>query len=189
MADQLSYISPEEYLAHEREALTKSEYLSGQVVAREGASENHSLIQTNLIAHLVPQARLHACRTYPSDMRVKIPSCNTYLYPDLSIVCGMAQFEDRLRDNLLNPTVIIEILSPSTALYDRTEKFARYRQIPTLREYLLVAQDTPTVEHFVRQPDDQWLWSLAEQLTDTITLSSIECTLALAEIYADIVFE
>jgi Uma2 family endonuclease len=176
MADKLAYLSPHDYL-------------NGRVVARERANQDHSLIQVSLIVHFVPQARSRDCQVHASDMRVSIPACNTYVYPDLSVVRGKAHFEDELRDNLLNPIAIIEIQSPSTALYDRTEKFARYRQIPTLREYLLIAQNTPAIEHFVRQPDDQWLWSLAEQLTDTITLPSVDCTLALADIYADIAFE
>ncbi|MFN8512173.1 MAG: Uma2 family endonuclease [Thermomicrobiales bacterium] len=188
MAAEPRYISPEEYLARERKAATKSEYLDGRIVAMAGASENHSLLQSTVNALLFFQLRRRGCQIHGSDLRVKVPARRSYMYPDLTIICGNSQFDEDRRDNLLNPTVIIEILSPSTALYDRTEKFARYRQIPTLREYLLIAQDTPKIEHFVRQTDDQWLWSLAEQLTDTITLPSINCTLALADIYADVVF-
>jgi Uma2 family endonuclease len=189
MAADPRYISPEEYLTREREASTKSEYLDGQIVAMAGASENHSLLQTAVNATLYPQVRRRGCHLHGSDMRVKIPARRSYTYPDLTIVCGESQFDEGRRDTLLNPVVIIEILSPSTAMYDRTGKFSRYRQIPTLREYLLIAQDAPSIEHFIRQPDDQWLWSIAEQLTDTITLPSIDCTLALADVYADIVFE
>jgi Uma2 family endonuclease len=188
MAAEPRYLSPEEYLDRERVAATKSEYLDGRLVAMAGASENHSLLQSAVNALLFFQLRRRGCQVHGSDMRVRTPNRRAYTYPDLTIVCGEPQFEEGRRDTLLNPVVIIEILSPSTAMYDRTEKFARYRQIPTLREYLLVAQDAPTIEHFIRQQDEQWLWSIAEQLTDTITLPAIDCTLALADVYADIAF-
>ena len=186
MAAEPRYLSPEEYLESERKASTKSEFVDGRVFAMAGASENHNLLQTATGGLLFPQIRRRGCRLYPSDMRVKIPNRRTYFYPDLTIVCGEPQFEEERRDTLLNPTVIIEILSPSTAMYDRTEKFARYRSIPTLREYLLIAQESAMIEHFVRQQDQQWLWSIAEHLTDTIELPSVGCTLALADLYADI---
>jgi Uma2 family endonuclease len=186
MAAEPRYLSPEEYLAIEREAATKSEYYDGRMFAMAGAGENHSPIQASLIATLYSQVRRRGCHVHGSDMRVRVPNRRSYMYPDVTIVCGGSQFGEGRRDTLLNPAIIVEILSPSTALHDRTEKFARYRQIPTLREYLLVAQDAPSIEHFVRQPDDQWLWSIAEQLTGSITLPSIDCTLALADIYADI---
>lgn len=186
MAAEPRYIAPEEYLERERRAASKSEYVDGRVFAMAGASENHNLLQTAAGALLYPQVRRHGCRLYPSDMKVRIPASRAYVYPDLTIVCGEPQFEDDQRDILLNPTVISEILSPSTAMYDRTEKFARYRRIPSLREYLLIAQDAPLVERFVRQDDGQWLWSVAEQLTEGVALPSVGCTLALADLYADL---
>lgn len=186
MAAEPRYVSPDEYLEHERRAAIKSEYADGRIVAMAGASENHNLLQTAAGAILYPQVRRRGCRLYPSDMKVKMPASRAYAYPDLTIVCGEPQFEDDRRDTLLNPTVIIEIESPSTAMYDRTEKFARYRRIPTLREYLLVAQDAARVEHFVRRDDDQWLWSAADQLSDSVELPSAGCALALADLYADI---
>jgi Uma2 family endonuclease len=189
MAAEPRYLSPEEYLESERRASTKSEYIDGRIFAMTGASQNHNLLQINAILSITPQVRRRGCQVYPSDMRVKIPNRRTYFYPDLTIVCGEPQFEEERRDTLLNPTVIIEILSPSTAMYDRTEKFAHYRTIPTLREYLLIAQDSPMVEHFIHQQDEQWLWSIAEQLTDTVELPSVGCTLALADLYADIALD
>ena len=186
MAAEPRSISPEEYLAFEREAQTKSEYVDGRVFAMVGASRSHNLLQINLILTLTPQARQRGCEVYPSDMRVKIPSRNTYFYPDLTIVCGEPEFEDGRSDTLLNPIVIVEILAPSTAMFDRTGKFSRYRQIASLRHYLLVAHDATSVEHFARQPDNQWLWSMAESPTDTISLAAVGCTFTLADIYANI---
>ena len=186
MAAESRRFSPEEYLALERDALTKSEYFEGTLLAMSGASENHILLQMSVGVALYPQLRRRGCRIYGSDMRVKIPSHRTYTYPDLTIVCGEPQFEDGRRDTLLNPTVIIEILSPSTAIDDRTGKFARYRQLPSLREHFLFAQDAPSIERLTRQPDDQWLWSIAEWLTDTIDIVTIGCSLSLADIYADL---
>src|SRR5262245_3752105 len=132
MAAEPRYISPEEYLSLERKAASKSEYLDGRIVAMAGASEIHSLIQMALGVALYPQVRRHGWQVHGSDMRVKVPTRRSYMYPDLTIVCGDPQFDEDRHDNLLNPVVIIEILSPSTAMFDRTDKFARYRQIPTL---------------------------------------------------------
>ena len=190
MAAEPRFTTPEDYLHIERKAATKSEYLDGYVYAMAGASVNHNLLQMSVGATLYPQLRRRGCWVFPSDMRVKIPASNSYLYPDLTIVCGSPQLEDDRSDTLLNPTVIIEILSPSTAMHDRTDKFARCRRIPTLREYLLVAQDAPQIEHFIRQQDDdQWLWSIAETREATITLPSVGCTIALADIYADLTLD
>ena len=186
MAAEPSYISQEEYLTFEREAQTKSEYVDGRVFAMVGACRSHNLLQVRLILKLAPQAEQRGCDVYPSDMRVKIPARNTYFYPDLTIVCGESQFEDGRSDTLLNPIVIIEILSPLTAMFDRTGKFSRYRQIASLKHYLLVAYDATAIEHFARQPDNQWLWSMAENPTDTISLTAVGCTFTLADIYANI---
>lgn len=184
MSAESRHISPAEYLDIERSAERKSEFHDGRIVARDSANVNHCQLQISLSMTLYPQARRRGCWGFLSDMRVAIPARRSYVYPDLTVVCGEPQFDDDQQDTLLNPTVIIEILSPSTAMQDRTDKFARYRRIPTLREYLLVAQDAPQIEHFVRQQDDQWLWSIAETLEETVTLPSIDCTIALADIYA-----
>lgn len=186
MAAEPRYLTAEEYLSLERHAPSKSEYLDGTIVAMAGASEEHNLIFGNMFASLHPQLGRRGCRVYPRDMRVKIAALNIYTYPDLSIACGESQFDEGKRDSLLNPTVIVEILSPSTAMYDRTTKFARYRHLPSLREYILVTQDAILLEHFVRQPDDRWLWAALEQPTDTLTLASVGCVLSLAEIYASV---
>lgn len=177
------YISIDEYLAGERVSDTKHEYYAGEVFAFAGGSEQHNLIAGNVYASLHAQLRKRQCTVYPSDMRVKMPRTDLYTYPDVVAVCGTAQFEDTERDTLLNPTVIVEVLSPSTETYDRGRKFQNYRTITTLNEYLLIAQDTYRIEHYVRQPDEQWLLSEATALDDTVTLPSINCILTLADVY------
>jgi Uma2 family endonuclease len=189
------YFTPEEYLAHEREAAYKSEYIAGQVVAMSGVSREHSLINGNLFRVLSSQLLDRPCEIHASDMRVKvsarvsakISARGMYTYPDIAVVCGEAQFEDDQVDSLLNPTLIVEVLSPSTEAYDRGVKFGYYRQLPSLREYLLVAQDHMLVEHFVRE-DDGWLLTETTEIDAVVRLPSISCEVPVAEIYRKIVF-
>ena len=178
-----TYLTPEEYLALERKAEYKSEYLAGEMFAMSGASPRHVLIVTNVVAELRGQLKQRPCTVYSSDLRVKVSPTGLYSYPDVVVVCDQPQFADEQRDTLLNPTLIVEVLSESTKDYDRGEKFEHYRTLPSLREYILIAQDKYHVEHFVRQPDNRWLLSETNLLEDTIHLSSIACDLALAEVY------
>src|SRR2546422_1674643 len=178
-----TYLTPEEYLALERKAEYKSEYLAGEMFAMSGASPRHVLIVTNVVAELRGQLKQRPCTVYSSDLRVKVSPTGLYTYPDVVVVCDQPQFADEQRDTLLNPTLIVEVLSESTKDYDRGEKFEHYRTLPSLREYILIAQDKYHVEHFVRQPDNRWLLSETNLLEDTIHLSSIACDLALAEDY------
>jgi len=177
------HFAPEEYLALERQAATKSEYWNGQVYALAGASRAHVLIVTNLVAGLGVQSRGRPCEVYASDMRVKASAAGLYTYPDVVVVCGKPRFEDRHRDTLLNPTVLIEVLSPSTETYDRGTKFAFYRNLESLTDYLVVAQDSPQVEHYARQPDDKWLLTDHKGLDAVAQVASIHCTLSLADVY------
>ena len=177
------YVTPAEYLALERRAETKSEYYQGEIFAMSGASREHNLIGVNVAGELRQQLRNRDCEVYPSDMRVRVTPTGLYTYPDVVVVCGEPQFEDGELDTLLNPKVLFEILSPSTADYDRGGKFAQYRRLASLAEYVLISQDRPLVEHYVRQPHDQWLLSEQSGLTDTLVLPSIRCQLALSEIY------
>jgi Uma2 family endonuclease len=183
--------TPEEYLALERQAQCKSEYYAGDIFALAGASRWHNLIVANVVGELRSQLKGRPCTTYPSDMRVKISPTGLYTYPDVIVVCGAAQFEDNQQDTLLNPTLIVEVLSESTEAYDRGGKFAHYRKLASLMEYVLIAQTKPHIEHYVRQPDNRWLLSEADTPHDTIHLPSIDCHLALAEVYdkVDIVIE
>jgi Uma2 family endonuclease len=175
--------SPHEYLARERSSSHKSEYFAGEVFAMAGASKRHNLIVTNLVGELRQQLKGRPCDVYPSDMRVKISRTGLYTYPDVTVVCGDAEFEDDQQDTLLNPTVLIEVLSKSTEAYDRGTKFEHYRKLESLQEYVLVAQSKPHVEHFVRQPDNHWLLSETNDLQAAFDLPSIGCRLAMAEVY------
>ena len=182
-----SYLTPAEYLVLERKATTKSEYLNGRVYAMVGASREHNLIAVNMASELHGQLRERPCETYINDMRVKIAPAGLYTYPDVVVVCEKPRFEDADLDTLLNPTVLIEVLSPSTEAYDRGEKFAHYRRLESLREYLLVAQNRVCVERYFRQ-GAQWLLTEFSARDDEIDLVSIGCQLSLRAIYAKVEF-
>ena len=176
-------ISQAEYLQTERLAPTKSEYLAGRVIAMAGASYAHNRLSTNIAANLHLALRNKPCVVLGSDMRVKIAEVNAYFYPDVVIVCGQPQFEDEQEDTLLNPTVVIEVLSPSTEAFDRGEKFAAYQRIPTLREYLLVAQDRMQVEQYVRQPGGEWQRTEYTDLAQKVHLPSVGIDVPVELIY------
>lgn len=181
-------LSREQYLALERRGEGKHEYVAGELIAMVGASFRHNLIQTRVLASLYGQLRGRPCEVTPSDLRVAITALGIYTYPDVTVVCGEPQFEDAEQDTLLNPTLLVEILSPSTESYDRGRKFQRYRLIPSFREYVLIAQDLPLIEHYLRQPDGRWLLATFEHPDDSLGLESIGCSLALADVYAGIAF-
>lgn len=176
------FVSPEEYLELEREALDKHEYLDGEIFAMAGAGRRHNQICTNLIRRIAIQIGDRKCSVYGSDMRVKIPSGN-YTYPDVVAVCGDELFEDKAEDNLLNPLVIIEVLSKSTEAYDRGAKFEQYQTIPSLREYVLVTPEPYRVEQFVRQDANAWTYLEFRTADDTVRIESIDCELRLSDIY------
>ncbi|GBC95622.1 hypothetical protein HRbin16_01414 [bacterium HR16] len=182
----IPYISEADYLQAERQAQTKSEYLAGQVFAMAGASFAHVRITGNLAAALHQLLRGSQCIVLSSDMRVKIPEASAYFYPDVVVVCGQPQFEDEQEDNLLNPVVIIEVLSPSTEDFDRGEKFLVYQRIPSLKEYLLVAQDRMCVEHFIRQSDGQWLRREYTHPEQVVHLESVDADLPVQTVYEGI---
>ena len=182
-----SYLTPEEYLTIERKAEYKSEYSDGEMYAMSGASREHNLISLNIASELRSQLRGSPCETYTSDMRVRITPPRRYLYPDVVVVCGDAEFDDDAVDTLTNPLVIVEVLSPSTENYDRTTKRAWYRRIESLQEYVLVSQDSPHVERYVKR-DEGWALTDTDGLEATIRLESIGCELALSEIYDRVTF-
>ena len=173
--------TPEEYITQERKALHKSEYLSGQIFAMSGASRAHSLITGNIFNRLYNQLVASDCEIHSSDMRVQ-PSPIAYFYPDVVVACGESRFADDVFDTLLNPIVIAEVLSPSTAAFDRGEKFAHYRQLASLQDYLLVSQHTFCVEHYWRQ-DQQWEHTEFCDPEDVLPLISIGCKISLRDIY------
>jgi Uma2 family endonuclease len=180
--------TPEEYLAMERAALYKSEYLDGEIFAMAGASEQHILIEANIIGQLNNQLSGRPCRVYTSNMKIDLSKHGLYGYPDAVVVCGETLFSDKYKDNLINPVVIVEVLSASTEAYDRGENFIRYRKLKTFKEYLLIAQDTPHVEHYVRQPNHRWTLSEADGLRGSIYLPAIKCTLKLSKLYDKVKF-
>ena len=179
--------TPEEYLSLERQAPFKSEYVDGTIVAMAGASREHNLIGANLVRRLGNQLDGRPCETYSNDMRVLVSRTGLYTYPDVVVVCGEALFLDKDEDTLLNPTVIAEVLSPSTEAYDRGKKFGHYRRLESLREYVVVAQDEVLVEHYVREGE---IWHLTDlrSMDDTLSLASIDCHIPLREIYARVRF-
>ena len=177
------YLRPEDYLAIERKSELRSEYIDGEIFAMTGASRNHNLIVANSIGELRQQLKGKPCEVYTNDMRVKIPSANVYTYPDVVVVCGEPQFEDSFVDTLLNPTLIIEVLSESTESYDRGKKSAYYRTIESLAECLLIAQDEYKIEQYGRQNDGRWLLSETRSLDGVLELPSIQGILTLNEVY------
>lgn len=176
-------ITPEQYLEVERRAETKHEYVAGQVVAMSGASRRHNLIVANLVGEILPQLKGRPCEVYPSDMRLHIPATGLYTYPDVTVVCGTPELEDEHFDMLLNPTVLIEVLSPSTEQWDRGRKAEHYRGIPSLQEYVLVSQDAPRIEQYRRQGEREWMLIDAIGTEERIELTSIGCGLALRDVY------
>ncbi len=183
------YYTPEEYLSLERTAAYKSEYLAGEIFAMAGASLRHNIIAANLVRLLGNAFQGRPCLAVASDMRVRVAASGLYTYPDVVAVCGKPKFADAdvHQDTLLNPTVIFEILSPSTENYDRGKKFTHYQQIPTLTDYVLVTQDEPRVEHFARQGSG-WFMTTISTLDETLAIASIDSDLPLAAIYQNVEF-
>jgi Uma2 family endonuclease len=175
--------TPEEYLTLERQADYRSEYYRGEIFAMVGASREHNLISLNSAASLHRQLTQRPCEVYTNDMRVRVSPTGLYTYPDVIVVCGEPRFDDEQNDTLLNPTVVIEVLSKSTEAYDRGLKFEHYRTLDSLTDYLLVAQDKPLVEHFARRPEGQWLFTEAQGRESRLRIESIACELALEDVY------
>ncbi|WP_133511855.1 Uma2 family endonuclease [Candidatus Thiosymbion oneisti] len=178
------FLSLEDWLEGERADLEgRSEYLDGEVFAMTGASMKHNAIVINIGSELRTQLKGRPCQVYANDMKVIIRSANAGKYPDLIAYCGEPELLDDRQDVLLNPSLIVEVLSDSTAAYDRGDKFALYRRIPSLREYLLVSQARVRVERYRRGADDHWTLTDYAGLEDQVPLESLDCVLALAEIY------
>jgi Uma2 family endonuclease len=187
----------DEYLAPERASDGRHEYLDGKIYAMAGESGEHGDISANLVATLVNQLKGTSCRARPKDTKVRsgpIPMTGQnikgmFSYPDVVVVCGKPEYHDAIRDVILNPAAIVEVLSESTEAFDRGEKFKRFQKWnPTLTEYLLVAQDQPHIEHFSRQSDGTWSYQLYTGLESTVPILSIHCTLKLVDVYDRISF-
>lgn len=171
-----------EYLAFERQSETKHDYLDGEIFAMAGASRKHNRINQNIATSLDIQLEERDCEVFASDMRVRTPR-DLFTYPDVVVVCGPATFEDDEIDTLVNPTLIVEVLSSSTEAYDRITKLSYYRMIPSLRELILVSQDRVHLEHFLWQKDSEWIFRETDDLAGRIVLPSIGCELEIRRIY------
>lgn len=182
------FITADEYLHRERKADYRSEYFRGEMLAMAGASANHNLIVLNTGASLREQLKKKPCRVYPSDLKLRVEATGLYTYPDLSVVCGEPQLESNGGEVLLNPVVLVEVLSDSTEAYDRGKKFEHYRTIPSLMHYVLVAQDRHSVDCFSRGPDESWSLASCQGLEGEIKLAAIDSSLLLAEVYDKVVF-
>jgi Uma2 family endonuclease len=179
--------SADEYLALEENAEYRSQFYMGEIFAMAGASRKHNAISMNTSSNLHFQLRSRDCEIYQNDMRVKVTE-TLYTYPDIAIVCGKPQIEKKRGENLLNPVVLIEVLSPSTEKFDRGEKAQLYRSMPSLKEYVLISQDKSYVEHFIRQENGGWLLKEYSEMSETLRLPNIGCEVALSEIYAKVDF-
>lgn len=181
--------SEEEYLQMERAAETKSEYIDGYIYAMAGATDTHDTICVNTTASFHHQLRGTGCKVYTSNMRVRVSATQTNTYPDATIVCGEPQHLDERNDTLLNPIVIVEVLSTSTEAFDRGTKFQNYQKIESLREYVLISQYQPLVERFARNPDGTWQLTAVEDISASLTLASVPCTLNLSDVYEGVTFK
>ena len=178
--------TPEQYLELDRKAEGRSEYVNGEILAMAGASREHNLIVTNLVREISLALRGQPCETYSNDMRVRV-NLTRYTYPDVVVTCGQPQFIDGQLDTLKNPTVIAEVLSPTTESDDRSWKFAHYRRLEALMDYVMLSQFQPFVEHYTRQ-DDQWVLTEVVGLGAVLRLPSLGCELPLSAVYERVEF-
>jgi Uma2 family endonuclease len=181
-------LTPQEYLARERLADVRSEFYRGEMFVMAGGSPRHSLIKTNLTGELRNTLKGRPCTAYDSDLRIRVSATGLYTYPDASVICGELEFDDQKQDTVLNPTLLAEVLSESTEAYDRGKKFDHYRQLASLKEYLLVSQDCPKLEHFARNPDDTWTLTIVSGLDQSLDLPAIGVRLSLAEVFDKVDF-
>ena len=187
-AQPLSFYTPEQYLELEESAEFKSEYLSGQIYAMAGGGPEHSKIANNIGGEMRSLLKRGPCQVFNSDLRVTILPTGLKTYPDVTIICGEQQRHPLDKNSLINPTVLFEVLSPTTEAYDRGEKWAHYRHLDSLREYILVSQDKARVEQYVRQEDGSWKFTAADGREAALSLPSLGCALPLVEVYAGVTF-
>jgi Uma2 family endonuclease len=183
-----SYLTPEQYLEIERKAEFKSEYYQGEMFAMSGARRAHNLIATNAVRELSSQLLERPCEVYSGEMRVNVGPVGLYTYPDVVVVCGEPRFLDDTFDTLVNPKVLIEILSESTESYDRDKKFELYSALESLAEYVMISSLRVRVERYTRQPDGTWNYAWKTSLEDSIELKSVDCQLRLADVYVKVPF-
>jgi Uma2 family endonuclease len=186
MSPVAAKVSPEEYLERERAAEFKSEYRDGEIVAMSGPSFRHVIITGNLAFHMRLQLGSRRCFVMTTDMRLGVSAANVFTYPDVIVICGEPQLADDWQDIVLNPILIVEVLSKSTRRYDRGQKFAAYRTIPSLKEYLIVEQSKIHIEQYVRQPDEQWTLTEFNDAQTMLKLPSLDIELRVADIYENV---
>jgi Uma2 family endonuclease len=177
------YYSPEEYLELERKAENKSEYYKGEIFAMAGASPRHNLLTSNIVGELRAKLKGKPCAVVSADLLVRTSKTGLHTYPDVVVICGKPVLDEKEKRILLNPTVIVEVLSNSTKDYDRGGKFEAYREIESFSEYILVAQERFHVEHFARQSDGSWVMRETDNLEDRVKLKALDAELSLQEIY------
>jgi len=188
MSAHVQHLTPDEYLKIERAAEFRSEYFNGRMYAMAGGSHRQAIVIANLVAALHHQLSKRGCLVTPSDLRVRVDPGGLYTYPDVVVVCDKPKYADNERDTLLNPLLIIEVLSPSTEAYDRGFKSAQYRTMTSLQEYALVSQTEPRIEIFRRRQEGEWVFSESAGLDAVCRMESVGCTLALSAIYENITF-
>ncbi|MEO0059341.1 MAG: hypothetical protein RLZZ312_988 [Bacteroidota bacterium] len=186
---ELKYISAEEYLYYERKAETKHEYFQGEIFAMSGASFVHNRIFSNTLADVVTKLKGKKCNAFGSDLRIHIPKNTLYTYPDITVICGKIENTDDSFDTAKNPTVIFEILSKSTRNYDKGQKFTLYRDIETLKEYILIDSEKLSIEKFSKNNDNSWTLTEFQALSDIFHIKAIAIDLALIDIYDGVDFE
>lgn len=181
-------ITAAEYLARERAAEFKSEFYDGEIFAMAGASLLHNRVSANLSVEIGSQLKKGPCQSFTGDLKVYVERTGNFFYPDLVVVCGPVEVHDGKTDVIVNPTLLVEVLSPSTESFDRGMKFLNYQRIPSLKEYLIVAQDRPLVQRYVRQDDNGWLLTSFEELDATVELKSVPVSISLSDVYDRIEF-
>ncbi len=187
-APKYNYISQEEYLEMERAALEKHEYYQGEIFAMSGASLKHNEVFSNLFGEIQGKLKGKNCKPYGSDLRIHVPKNSLYTYPDITIICDKADLTDDKFDTATNPAVIVELLSKSTRNYDRFEKFSLYRDIASLKEYILVDTQKIHIENYVRNADNTWQLTDYNAISDNLFIASVNITVSIADIYAGLSF-
>lgn len=188
-AERVPLYTPEQYLEMEEDAEYKSEYISGEILAMAGATPRHVTINNNIASELHSRFKGRPCNAYANDLRVTVVATGLRTYPDVVAVCGEPQFHPDDKNSLTNPTALIEVLSPKTETFDRGEKFAHFRRLESLQDYVLVSQDRMRVEHYARQPDGRWIFAELSEPSHRLDLMSVDCQIPLSEIYDKIRFE
>jgi len=185
-AAKKTHLTAEQYLEIEAKSEVRHEFYRGETFAMARATENHNLLAGNLFRAIGNQIEDRPCKVYQADMRVLSEATGLYTYPDVVVVCGPPRFTDARRHTLLNPMVLVEVLSPATETYDRTTKWDHYRRIASVREYVLVSQDRVRVDHYARDDDGRWIATAWTDLGDVLALDSVACAVPLAKIYAKV---